>query len=326
MVSNQGSEGAMNVSPPVLGPDTAISTADLASLTGIPHQPELLDDLVNALGASSGFDAARPLTAEIIGGIVTVLVAAILSERPGTTAAQLPDHSLRYGMAAAVQAWRDLTGGTPVQQNRLHDVARLSPLKTLAPPADGQMCALFAVDIAGFTRPDRDDDIRRYLHEELYTFLPQAFSDAGIPWPDCFVEDRGDGALVVIPPGIAFKGIIDPLPDRLRSLIRRHNHLSRESAGLQLRAALHFGPVDYDGYGFVGSDVNLLFRMLDARPLKRALAASGAELAMIVSDYVYRNVVCRHPSLVNPGCFRAARFQVKNTRAQAWTYLPGTSA
>ena len=46
-------------------------------------------------------------------------------------------------------------------------------------------------------------------------------------------EDRGDGALIVMPPGISPKGIIDPFPERLRALVRRHNHVSRP-AGLQL--------------------------------------------------------------------------------------------
>jgi hypothetical protein len=64
--------------------------------------------------------------------------------------------------------------------------------------------------------------------------------------------------------------------------------------------------------------------MLDARPLKDALAGSGAELALIVSDYVYRTVVCRYPSLASPGAFRPVRFQVKYARARAWSYLPGT--
>jgi hypothetical protein len=177
------------------------------------------------------------------------------------------------------------------------------------------VCALFAVDIAGFTGPHRDDDIRLYLHK--------AFDGSGIPWADCFCEDRGDGALIVVPPVVPCKGLIDPLPERLRGLIRRHNHVSRDAAGIQLRAAAHIGPVEYDGHGFVGTDINLLFRMLDARPLKAALAGSGAELGLIVSDYVYRNLVCRYPSLVSPDAFRSARFQVKYTRAQAWTYLPG---
>ena len=66
--------------------------------------------------------------------------------------------------------------------------------------------------------------------------------------------------------------------------------------------------------------------MLDARPLKRALTGSGAELALTVSDDVYRNLVCRYPSRVSPDAFRPVKFQVKHTSAHAWTYLPGTAA
>ena len=60
-------------------------------------------------------------------------------------------------------------------------MSRLSA-RTPVPPPDGQVCALLAVDIAGFTRPDRDDDIRGYLHEELYGLLQKALDDSGIPW------------------------------------------------------------------------------------------------------------------------------------------------
>jgi hypothetical protein len=193
-----------------------------------------------------------------------------------------------------------------------------------SPPSDGQVCTLFAVDIAGFTRPDRDDDIRLHLHEELYRILEKALGSSGIPWAGCSREDRGDGVLIVVPPGTACKAIIDPLPERLRGLIRRHNHVSSAAATFQLRAAAHIGPVDHDGNGFIGSDINFLFRMLDSRPLKRALTGSSPELALIVSDYVYRNVVCRYPTLASPDTFQPARFQVKYTRARAWTYLPGT--
>ena len=197
------------------------------------------------------------------------------------------------------------------------------PSKAPSPPTDGQVCTLFAVDIAGFTGPDRDDDIRLHLHEELYEVLERGFDTSSIPWASCFHEDRGDGALVVVPPGIACKGVIDPLPERLRGLIRRHNHVARDAAAIQLRAAAHIGLVDHDGNGFVGSDINLLFRMLQARPVKRAIADSGAEFALIVSDYVYRNVVRRYPSLVDPGAFESVRLQLKSTNARAWTYIPG---
>jgi hypothetical protein len=213
------------------------------------------------------------------------------------------------------------------RRDRRASLSRARPVtdpanRALALPANGQVCALFAVDIAGFTRPDRDDDIRMFMREELYRILERAFDGSGIPWTACCREDRGDGALVVVPPGIAANSIIDPLPERLRSLIRRHNHVSCDAAQMQLRAAVHLGPVDHDGHGFVGTDVDFLFRMLDARPLKHALASTGADLALVISEYVYRNIVLRHPSLVSPAVFRPIRVQVKYTRTRAWTYLP----
>jgi class 3 adenylate cyclase len=218
----------------------------------------------------------------------------------------------------------DTVSGLPGARNSAADTEAGQPAwKTATPPTDGQLCTVFAVDIAGFTRPGRDDEIRLYLHEKLYEVLERAFDGSGIPWKECFHEDRGDGALVVIPPEVACKGIIDPLPERLRGLIRRHNHVSCQAAEIQLRAAAHIGPVEHDTHGFVGSDINLLFRMLEARPLRHALAGSGAELALIVSDDVYRSLVCRCPSLISPEAFQRVRFQAKHTRARAWIYLPG---
>jgi hypothetical protein len=61
-------------------------------------------------------------------------------------------------------------------------VSRLAA-RTPTPPTDGQLCTLFAVDIAGFTSPGRDDEIRLYLHAELYEVLEKAFDGSGIPWP-----------------------------------------------------------------------------------------------------------------------------------------------
>jgi class 3 adenylate cyclase len=293
--------------------------ADLAALTGRASQSDPVEDLYRAVGALTGLGPTSPLTAEIVSVVMAAATAAMLIER-----------APRHDLPAWLRTWPDLAGEGLARltgRNNRPDGARLSLARMPALPTDGQMCAVFAVDIVGFTRPDRDDDIRRYLHEKLYEYLQMAFDSSGIAWHDCFSEDRGDGALIVVPPGISFKGLIHPLPEKLRGHIRRHNHVSRESAFIQLRAAAHIGPVEYDGHGFVGTDVNFAFRMLEARPVKRMLAACGAELCLAVSDFVYRSLVCRYPSLVHPDTFRSVRFQAKNSsRARAWTYLPGVSS
>lgn len=189
--------------------------------------------------------------------------------------------------------------------------------------ASGQLCAMFAVDIADFTRPDRDEEIRIHQHKALYEILEEAFHGSGMPWSECHREDRGDGALVVLPPGTPGQGIIEPLPERLRHLIRRYNRLTLEPARMQLRAAAHIGPVYPDDHGLVGDDINLLYRMLDARPLRRVLAESCAELALIVSGYMYDSLVRRHPSMIDPALFRQLKTRVKRTRVQGWLLVPG---
>ena len=71
-------------------------------------------------------------------------------------------------------------------------------------------------------------------------------------------------------------------------------------------------------------DVTFLCRMLDAQPLRRAVSESGAELAFIISDYVYEKLVLRRRSLADHRSFRLERTQVKRTRwAPGSTCPPG---
>jgi hypothetical protein len=198
------------------------------------------------------------------------------------------------------------------------------PRTPAARPSGGQVCTLLAFDIHQFTRPDRDEAIRIHLHKALYDVLTDAFRGSGLPWDQCHREDRGDGALVILPPGIPAQPVIDPFPERLRGLIRRHNRVACDAARMQLRAAAHVGPVYGDAYGMISDDLNLLFRMLDAAPLRRALDGSGTELALATSGYVHDSLVVRHRTLVDPALFRPMKTQVKRTRISAWMYLPGT--
>jgi class 3 adenylate cyclase len=186
----------------------------------------------------------------------------------------------------------------------------------------GQFCPMLAVDIAESTRPDRDEDIQRYLRDSVYGILRGALRESGMAWDQCQSEDRGDGVLVIFPPDLAAQPLIDSLPERLKDRIGRHNRCSREPARMQLRMAANIGPVYCDEHGFAGDDVTLLCRMLDAQPLRQALSESGGELAFIISDYAYKKLVlCRH-SLADPKSFRRVRAQVKRTPVQAWIYHP----
>jgi class 3 adenylate cyclase len=187
--------------------------------------------------------------------------------------------------------------------------------------ADGQVCAMFAVDIADYT--SRDEEIQLFLRRALYQMLAAAFTASGVPWERCRRQDRGDGALVVIPPGTPSQSLISPLPAQLENQLRSHNRIVTEPARMQLRAAIHIGPVYRDAHGLAGEDLNMVCRILDARPLRRALADSGAGLALVVSGHFYDTVIRRHPSITGAAAFRPFRTTVKRTRVHAWIHMPG---
>lgn len=187
---------------------------------------------------------------------------------------------------------------------------------------DGTTGTWFAVDIEKFGDPARDDEVRRELHVVLYRELSRAFDASGVPWDGCRHEDRGDGAIVEVPPTVPMALLIDPLLGHLRAALRKHNRLAAPAAQLRLRVALHTGIVYRDAEGWVGSAVNHVSRLLDADVVKKALAASTADLVLVVSDRVYDDVVRNGTGLIDPDTYRPVTVVAKETRARAWVHVP----
>ncbi|WP_148086294.1 hypothetical protein [Actinocorallia herbida] len=178
----------------------------------------------------------------------------------------------------------------------------------------GQNCSILMIDITGFNQGCRTDIDRLDLRDVIYRGLRAGFERAGMPWADCHVEDRGDGALVVVPPHIPTRLLLRPLAD-LAEIVHRHNLDALPGGRLTVRAALNVGPVVADAQGLVGGEINGTARLLDARVLKRRLAESGGAVGVIVSRFVYDTAVRPLPSFC---AFYPVRFQVKETRATGW--------
>lgn len=193
-------------------------------------------------------------------------------------------------------------------------------------PASGLVYTMVSFDIRGFTRQDRGEEARRYIHKAFYCLAKEAMNASGVPWNRCHREDRGDGALIIVPPDIPAHGIIYPFPERLRDLIRVYNGMSVPAAQIQIRAAAHIGHVYRDDNGLVGDDINLLCRILDAKQLRNALANSGAELALAISGSMHDSLVRRQPVLTGQTQFSRFNTQVKGTKITAWIHVPGTPA
>lgn len=187
-------------------------------------------------------------------------------------------------------------------------------------------CAIIAVDVTGFADPLRDLDVQEFIRDSLYRMLAESFDESGVPWDGCYHEDRGDGVLIVVPPGAPTAVLIDPLVELLFTKLRFHNKVASDIAQIRLRVALHLGHVYFDDHGVVGRAVNHTFRLLEAPAFKSALGAGPADLGLVASDYVYDDLICDGPGLIDPATYRSIAAVVKETEARAWMYLPAGGA
>ncbi|MBC6456808.1 hypothetical protein [Actinomadura sp. HBU206391] len=190
------------------------------------------------------------------------------------------------------------------------------------PVPSGAYCPILFFDIAGFGDPDRDDDVQMFARWGLYRILGKAFDRAGISWDACYHEDRGDGALSVIPPTIPMDRVV-ALPVWLQAEIRRYNKCASPVARIQLRAALHVGPVHRDEHGISGQAVIHAARLVDAQPAREALAASGADLVFLASESVYESVIRHGPQPMDAAGYRQITAVVKGSAVNAWMTVSG---
>jgi class 3 adenylate cyclase len=180
---------------------------------------------------------------------------------------------------------------------------------------------IVCVDIEKFSGAHRTDEHRNAAHEGMYRALDEALRGCGVVLPECHHEDRGDGALVLIPPDVPKAGVLAALPGALAAELAEHNHVHAHGAQVRLRVGVHAGEVKHNGFGVVGEAVNTVYRLLDAGELKQALSGSKGLVAVIASDRVFQEVIRHTPASV-PDTWRKARIKVKETRATAWIRLP----
>jgi hypothetical protein len=102
------------------------------------------------------------------------------------------------------------------------------------------------VDVEGFGDPARTNLDQLAIRAALHEALARAFAESGIGSGSCVSRDRGDGALILIPPEIPQTGLVTGLPGMLAAAISRHNTASRAPERMRLRWALHVGEVYRD--------------------------------------------------------------------------------
>lgn len=177
------------------------------------------------------------------------------------------------------------------------------------------------VDIEGFGTRNNDD--QRWLRARMYEMVEKAVEAAGLDWPRCEREDRGDAVILLIPADEAKQDVADGFVRQLNNELTRYAARSCGSVRMRMRLALHFGEVCNDGKGWVGVDLNTCCRLVDLPELKAALRKNQeTNLALIVSNQWYDAVVRHDPGLVDHLKYRRISFVAKELRDLAWIHVP----
>jgi class 3 adenylate cyclase len=180
---------------------------------------------------------------------------------------------------------------------------------------------IVVVDVASFTDPARTMTHQLAVHEGLYDVLNTAFAESGIDLDAAVMEDRGDGAMILLPPDVPKSLLADQLPTRLIAGLKRYNAIHSDEAAVQLRVGLHAGEVRVNRMGVVSPAINFAFRILEASDAKLALRHSHGVLALIASETFYRDVILHDPA-ADPESYRQIPVVVKETSTAAWLRLP----
>jgi class 3 adenylate cyclase len=152
---------------------------------------------------------------------------------------------------------------------------------------NGQNCTILFSDVVAFSSRDRNDGDRLAIRRALLDMT--LFVLRGIP--GAWSQDRGDGLLTVVPPGIPTADVVALLHKELPAALDRHNSAGRESTRFQLRIAVNVGPVTSDTIGVSGEAIIIAARLLDAPVFKNAIARDSAKLGIITSKFVYETVI-----------------------------------
>jgi hypothetical protein len=171
---------------------------------------------------------------------------------------------------------------------------------------------LVAVDVERYSARTAMEQLR--AQTDLRQVLDAAASHCGLDRDRWHKQVRGDGELAVLPPDVDVPGVVGAFADRLERSLEDLNDARGERRALRLRLALHHGTLAPGPFGPIGDAPVVVSRLLDAAPLRRALAARRhGDLGLVISDALFRDVVRTGFCSLGPDDFTPIRITVKGT-------------
>ncbi|MFJ3231604.1 hypothetical protein [Streptomyces sp. NPDC086787] len=173
----------------------------------------------------------------------------------------------------------------------------------------------------------KNDRAQSETQHDLPRLLDEAARKCGLDRTSWHIQSKGDEQLAVTPMNGDEPRLVD---DYVRHLVAGLGHYNAQrvpTARMRLRAALHHGPVALADNGFAGTAVVVTARLLNSGPLYGALDAHPeADLALILSDDMYRSTVAGGHTTLVPSDFSRVAVSVKEYESAAYITVPTLGA
>ncbi|MBS2962011.1 hypothetical protein KGA66_03055 [Actinocrinis puniceicyclus] len=165
------------------------------------------------------------------------------------------------------------------------------------------------------------DTARPAVREGLHSLFISSLTKVGVGPLLYHKEDRGDGVLVLVEPSVPKARLLGRWILEINEQLRELNQDRRRP--VRLRLGLHCGEVRRDGAGVSGKAIDLTFRLTDSDVARETLAeAPDATLVVIVSDWLFTDVVAGGGPYIESRGYRRVRVTGRSVDADAWVYVP----
>lgn len=150
--------------------------------------------------------------------------------------------------------------------------------------------------------------------QDLQGLVDEALHQARVDRTAAVLIDRGDGVLIVLPPG-AVPTVAGEFLRALTTGVGVWNRTHDQDLRIRLRVALHAGGVAPDADESFDEAVDDAARLAEAPPLRDALStAAGDAMALIVSDRVFHEA--GPPG--DPSAFVPMMLDLQGRRVRTW--------
>ncbi|MFJ6297484.1 hypothetical protein ACIQJX_29515 [Streptomyces griseoviridis] len=191
--------------------------------------------------------------------------------------------------------------------------------RSLAGPPRRRLC--LAADVEQYSR--LDTRTQSVVQSELVRVLEEAAALTGLDRSAWTCQPQGDLEFAVLPEATPEDAVLGPFVHHLA--VRLSDRNARPAAPrIRLRLAVDTGVVADAALGHAGPAPVAVARYVNAPDLKAALAIlTTADLAVIVSDRLYQDVVRSGRPDLDPAHYVRAHVRVKDFGGYGWIRVPG---